>query len=438
MHRDRHRRREPQRVRRPKPPALCRLDGDRVVFQDKVNAPAALDAVGVLSGAKQEGITGITLDFALSERAYPEAMMQIVAHVDHLRHQGMHFDLIPPTDRRLASVFDASNWAHIVNPAMYDPSSYRGDAQLPVRRYGSASEQQQIVNEALEVVLHQMDVERPYLAGLEWSLNEITDNVLNHADAPDGGLVQVATFTEAGRIQFAVADGGRGIFRSMKEGHPELRSDKEAIGEAMKQGVTRGREFGQGNGLAGAMRIATQSGGSFTVASGSGEVRIIPSVEGGPHHEERVRSRGGLRTFHGTFVFVEIRTDGPLTLETALDFGKGGGVLYDYFDHLQGEAADFVVDVANEAVGFGSRESGRGLRRKVMNMLRAEPTARVWLDWTGVPLVSSSFADEFVGRIFVELGPVQFAARVRSQAIEPVVRELVDRAILQRAAQEMK
>lgn len=205
----------------------------------------------------------------------------------------------------------------------------------------------------------------------------------------------------------------------------------------MKQGVTRSADVGQGNGLAGALRIATLSGGSFSIASGSGEVRIIPAPAEGLHPEERVHTRGGFRAFHGTFVFVEIRTDGPLELETALDFGKGGGVSFDYFDHLQGESADFVVDVAAEAVGFGSRESGRGLRWKVANMLAADPMARVWLDWTGVPLVSSSFADEFMGRLFVELGPVQFGGRVRSQAMEPVVRDLIDRAILQRAAQEL-
>lgn len=173
-----------------------------------MNTPAGIDAVACLSRALEEGITGVTLDFSACERAYPEAMMQVVAHVDHLRRQGMRFDLIPPTDRRLASVFEASNWAHIVNPVMYEPSTYRGDAQLPVRRYRSAAEQQQVVNEAVEVVLHQMEADRPYIAGLEWALNEITDNVLNHADAPDGGLVQVATFAETKRIQFAVTDGG--------------------------------------------------------------------------------------------------------------------------------------------------------------------------------------------------------------------------------------
>ncbi len=363
--------------------------------------------------------------------------MQIVAHVEYLRRLGMHFDLIPPTDRRLASVFEASNWAHIINPAMHDASAYRGDAQLPVRRYRSGAEQKEIVNEAMEVALHQMAVERPYLAGLEWALNEITDNVLVHADAPEGGLVQVATFRDQGRIQFAVADGGRGIFQSMREGHPELRSDREAIGEAMKQGVTRSADVGQGNGLAGALRIATYSGGSFSVASGSGELRVM-RLDGAEEHEERVSTRGGLRSFHGTFVFVEIRTEGPLTLEHALDFGQGAYKPRDYLDEIRDDEDDFSVHVASEAVGFGSRESGRGLRTKIANLLRADPAARVHLDWAGVPLVSSSFADEVMGRLFVELGPVQFAARVRSTGMDQVVQNLVDRAIMQRAAQTFR
>src|SRR4051812_27319814 len=111
-----------------------------------------------LSRARSRGDAGLTLDFSAAERAYPWPMMQIVAHVEHLRRKGMHFDLIAPTDHRLARVFKASNWAHIINPVMYDASAYHGDAQLPVRRYQSAREQQQVVDEALEVALHQMDV----------------------------------------------------------------------------------------------------------------------------------------------------------------------------------------------------------------------------------------------------------------------------------------
>lgn len=418
----------PQKAR----PVICNLDGDRLVFGERVSRATGLDAIRCLSEASQLGLTGITLDFSRVIAAYPEGMLQVVAQVDYLRSEGMRFDLIAPEDRRLAGVFEAANWAHIINPAMHEPSTYRGDAQLPIRRFATAAEQQQVVNEAVEVALHQMAVDRQYLAGLEWALNEISDNVLNHADAPQGGLIQVATFASDGRVQFAVADHGRGIFASMREGHPELRSDLEAIGEAVKQGVTRDPEIGQGNGLAGALRVATQSGGTFSVASGSGDVRVF-QPSGNDAHVQRAERRGGVRRFVGTFVFVEIRTDGPLDLETALDFGKGGGASYDYVDYLLKDGDEFGIEIAAEAVGFGSRDSGRGLRRKISNLLHADTGTRVRLDWAGVPLVSSSFADELMGRLFLELGPLQFSARVRSVNIEPLNRELVDRAIMQRA-----
>lgn len=398
----------------------------------RVNYEAGVDTIRHLADAAREGLTGVTLDFRGTERAYPDGMIQIVAAVDRLRGDGMHFDLIAPDDRHLASVFDASGWPHIVNPTIYDPSAYRGDSQMPVRRFRNEAEQSDVVNEAIEVTMRQMGLERRYLSGLEWSLNEISDNVLNHADASAGGLAQVVTFRDTKRIQFVVADSGRGVYASMREGHPELRSETEAVGEALKQGVTRSADVGQGNGLAGALRIATGSGGAFSLASGGADVRLIPD---GKAFDQRTRDRVGARRLIGTAVFVEIRTDGPLDLDSALDFGNSKGVVWDYIDAALDESNDMHLLVHDEAIGFGSRRAGRALRTKISNVLRGAPEARIVLNWEGVPLVSSSFADELLGRLFVELGPTQFTARVRSVNMAPVVHGLVDRAIMQRVSQ---
>ena len=222
----------------------------------------------------------------------------------------------------------------------------------------------------------------------------------------------------------------------MREGHPHLRSDREAIGEAIRKGVTRSRDVGQGNGLAGALRIAAQAGGTFLIASQSGQLRVATEANG-QGYEQRSDLRGGARAFFGTFVVVEVRTDRPLDLAVALEIGKDEEGSWDYLDAIRGETTDFDVIVAEEAVGFGSRMAGRALRTKLNNLLRAEDDAVVNLDWTGVPLVSSSFADEAMGKLFVELGPLRFARRVRSRKIEPVVGELIDRAITQRVGQEL-
>ncbi len=94
-----------------------------------------------------------------------------------------------------------------------------------------------------------------------------------------------------------------------------------------------------------------------------------------------------------------------------------------------------VLTMRDESTGFGSRAAGRQLRNKCMNLLDAEPAKPLLLDWAGVPLVSSSFADELVGKLFASLGPLAFSARVRNLGMDAVVRGLVDKAIMQRAAQ---
>ena len=100
------------------------------------------------------------------------------------------------------------------------------------------------------------------------------------------------------------------------------------------------------------------------------------------------------------------------------------------------EAGDAtMLRLRDECTGFGSRLAGRELRTKCLNLLNAEATKPLVLDWTGVALVSSSFADELVGKLFVALGPLAFSAGVRNIGMGTTVRGLVDMAIMQRAAQ---
>lgn len=100
------------------------------------------------------------------------------------------------------------------------------------------------------------------------------------------------------------------------------------------------------------------------------------------------------------------------------------------------ESGDAVVlRLREELTGFGSRPAGRQLRTKCLNLLNAEPDKPLVLDWQAVPLVSSSFADELVGKLFASLGPLAFSARVRNVGMEAMVRGLIDKAIMQRVAQ---
>jgi anti-sigma regulatory factor (Ser/Thr protein kinase) len=246
------------------------------MFKGKVDDLAARQFSAAIREAHERGTAGFTLNFYDVERAYPDAMLRIISQVDRFRRHRLSFNILTPEDRRLNGLFRNANWAHLLAPSMYPASETASDRHLPALRYTSGEDHKRIVDATLEILLRAMKLDRQVLDGLEWSLNEITDNVLNHADAPDGGIVQLTTLREHQQVKFVVADAGRGIPASMREGHPELRLDIDAIGEAIKQGVTRSPDEGQGNGLAGALRIATLSGGSFRVTSGRGELVAGP------------------------------------------------------------------------------------------------------------------------------------------------------------------
>jgi len=66
----------------------------------------------------------------------------------------------------------------------------------------------------------------------------------------------------------------------------------------------------------------------------------------------------------------------------------------------------------------------------IENLLREHRP--VIIDFDGVGVVSSSFADEVFGRLFVEMGPRAFMIRIQMRNVDPTVEGLIDRAIMQR------
>ena len=98
----------------------------------------------------------------------------------------------------------------------------------------------------------------------------------------------------------------------------------------------------------------------------------------------------------------------------------------------ENDTGEIVFSVKNEARGdIGSRHGGRRIRQVIENLLRDQVT--VFIDFKGVGVISSSFADEVFGRLFVSLGPRGFMRRVEIVNAAPTVEGLIDRAILQRA-----
>lgn len=191
-------------------------------------------------------------------------------------------------------------------------------------------------------------------------MNEITDNVLVHSRSPIGGLVQVSTFQRnKKRVEYIVADAGVGIPGTLRPSHLELTSDAAALERAIREGVTRDGDIGQGNGLYGSYQICSHSTGSFHLESGYGKL-IFNGQHGLRVTTERV-------SFNGTLVAAQINFSDPRLLAEALQFGGRQHIPMDFVEltYEQHDREEAIFVMKNEATSFGSRIAGTPVRNKL-------------------------------------------------------------------------
>jgi STAS-like domain of unknown function (DUF4325) len=160
----------------------------------------------------------------------------------------------------------------------------------------------------------------------------------------------------------------------------------------------------------------------------SGYARLIDTPKGGLHvYNDRI-------PFSGTLILVAIDFSNPKLLQDALRFG---GKSYSPVDHIEthfekGQTADIVFHLKEEAASLANRLAGTSVRQKLLNLSNMSDGHKIYLDFGDIALVSSSFADEVVGKLFADIGPIEFMRRFEPRNMSSMVRQIVDRAIQQR------
>ena len=377
---------------------------------------------------EKAGYLELVLNLESCTAAFQNSMLSVCAQVMAYRNAGIEFSLKPPTSARLRNLFRNTGWGYFLDPHKFDPSNFRGHSRIPATQYATPGEQQNAVNKIVNVILGVIpDMQRSDFAAFEWSVNEITDNVLVHAQSPIGGLVQVSTFEKYRKqVQFVVADAGIGIPATLKQGYPDITSDTDALDRAIREGITRDKKIGQGNGLFGSYQICSKCHGYFGVHSGHARLEYRDSA-GLSISNEKI-------PYSGTLVVATIDFSQPKLLEEAL---RIKGQKYHPIDFVETEyernsEGRLVFCLSKESSSFGSRVAGKPIRTKLANLMRMGASEKIYIDLEGIPIMSSSFADEAFGKLFLEAGPVAFMQRFEFVNVMETVQQLINKAIAQR------
>jgi anti-sigma regulatory factor (Ser/Thr protein kinase) len=379
------------------------------------------------------GYTDIHLDFSKCTSAFQSSMLAICAQTMKYTNDGILFQLTMPESDKLTKLFKNANWAHLIDSKTFLPSVFRGHTRIPATQYRTPNDQQNAVNKIANTILGAIpDLKREDFAAFEWAINEITDNVLVHSNSPIGGLVQISTFQRTRKqVEFVVADAGLSIPMTLSECKPEIMSDTDALDKAIREGVTRDKSIGQGNGLFGSYQVCSQSKGKFEVNSRHGKL-FFDDKRGLHIANETI-------PYSGTLVSATIDFSIPHLLENALKFGGKKYKPNDFVENKYETGCDgeIYIKLLDEAESFGSRVAGTPIRTKVRNMLQMKNVQKVIVDIEGIPIVSSSFADEVFAKLFLEIGPMQFMEKIEIINAMPTITSLIDKSITQRVATGM-
>jgi anti-sigma regulatory factor (Ser/Thr protein kinase) len=156
---------------------------------------------------------------------------------------------------------------------------------------------ERIQSRAQAILVHELRLDPQATMRFAMTLSEVCQNIIEHAG--QGGWVAVQAYRYRRRlgrrvVVIAVCDAGLGFRRSLESSpgwKPKDRwDDAMALEDALIRGVSRYRDPGRGQGLAGVRRFVGKWDGKLAIRSGTARIAIVPEwddavplQEGMPH-----------------------------------------------------------------------------------------------------------------------------------------------------------
>jgi anti-sigma regulatory factor (Ser/Thr protein kinase) len=166
---------------------------------------------------------------------------------------------------------------------------------------------ERIQSKAQSILVHELRLDPQATMRFAMTLSEVCQNIIEHAG--QGGWVAVQAYRYRRRlgrriVVIAVCDAGVGFRRSLESApgwKPKDRwDDAMALEDALIRGVSRYRDPGRGQGLAGVRRFVGKWDGKLSIRSGTARISIVPDWDDGVPLQE------GMPHFPGAQVQITI------------------------------------------------------------------------------------------------------------------------------------
>ena len=362
----------------------------------------------------------IHLNLSNTQSIYPNGAVPMAAVLQYFKQHGLIVSHNQISDEVARTDF--------LNPRRAStPALQSGTVKNVIWRYTSEREAIDLSDAFIALLEENIECGPGVLDALNWCLFEVMDNVFQHSRA-ECGYAMLQIHYNSKRCAVAVADDGIGIYESFREANVYgARDEYEAIKLAIQERVTS-KTKNMGNGLYGLMRVVGLNGGEMEISSGRGHLIFRNARLFGDYKISRpLLDPNGHR---GTVVDWQLDVSKPVSLTQALGVTQTS-LRLEAIEDAQGEHRIFVSEFEE---GLGTRRSAEQIKIKLLNFLN-DGIPRIILDFTNINVISSSFADEVLGKLALQMGLVQFINRFRLDNMSETVEAIVNRAIQQRIAE---
>lgn len=404
----------------------CSRNSNRIVI-DRMNHPAVVsEFIRVLQDGLNAGFEDFVIDFTKVNSVFPNVAVPISGLMEYYKNEkNIDFHSIDnPNQIERSRIFDPVSAKNEIGEFYRDPLN-------KVWRFDNYDQVYQLVNSFLEELSQIDQFEEGVLNGIEWSLNEVMDNVIQHSNS-NAGFIMGQIHKNTKHIAFCIFDSGQGIFNSLKSSTFKPKHPVDALTLCIKEGVTRDKSVGQGNGMYGLYEIVRLNKGSLNITSNKAALVF---------NENNIKTHKNLPTISFTngcaSVDFQLDYDQKVSIEEVLNINGIQGVFVNYrIEELENDKGEIVYTIKEKAQGFGTRKSGMKVRNEIINIYN-ETKQPIIVDFNGVNLISSSFADELLGKLVLHFGFFGFNNVVRLKNMKSIVQAVAQRSISQRMAESL-
>lgn len=353
---------------------------------------------------------------------YPSACVPISGIVDSLKQQG----------KKIYMHFDKNTYLGNTNFNLpYNVNEHKDSLKYPFAKLWkfSTNEEVALLVDSFSNELQALtECSKGLIEGLEWSLNEAMDNVIQHSLTQEGYIMGIF-HKSSNYLLLTIFDNGQGIFNSFMNSEYTPRNAIDAISLAIQEGKTRDKKIGQGNGLWGLYNIVQHNKGRLTITS-HGSALMLKS-DGSVNKFEKLPL---LNTHSGTTVIdISFNCKEEVSITEAL--GGYTPIDINLENMIDNDSDNIIFALEEQGVGFGTRQAGERLRNKVINLFeRSQYSNKICIDFRNVSIISSSFADEFIGKLILKYGFYKFNSMVKLINTNSTVEAILNRSVCQRMA----